>query len=305
MIINRSVEKNEQHNEILTIKNFNRLLKRNFKKFCVLFSIFVFSFLYIILQIPSKYKSEAILIPSSAENNMKLGGQLGGLAALAGVNIGASGNSKSDIAIEIIKSKDFIITFIKKYDYLAKITVMNEWDEKSKEARFNERIYNSKENRWLEENNKKKPTDLEAYEAFKENYSINSEKTSGIVKIAFTSYSPVFSKEVIDNLISEINDLMRERDIEDARKSIDYLSSKTKDTENVSIKNSIFSLIDEQEKILLLANVRKEYVLKTIDKAFIPEEPTSPNKLLLAILSIFTSFSLSFCILLAKDLLRK
>lgn len=303
MIINRSEEK--KHNEALTIINFKRVMRSNLKEICLFFLLLLFSALLFVYQIPSKFKSEAILIPSSAENNMKLGGQLGGLAALAGVNIGASGSSKSDIAIEIIKSKGFIIEFIKKYDYLAKITVMTKWDEKNKEAQFNGKIYNSKENKWLEQNNSKKPSDLEAYEAFKESFSINSEKSTGIVKISFTSYSPVFTKEVIDNLISEINELMRERDIEDAKKSIDYLSAKTKSTENVSIKNSIFSLIDEQEKILLIANVRKEYVLKTIDKAFVPEEPSSPNKLLLAILSVFISFSLSFCVLLAKDLMKK
>lgn len=48
---------------------------------------------------------------------------------------------------------------------------------------------------------------------------------------------------------------------------------------NISeVRGSLFSLIEEQTKKLMLANVREEYIFKVVDPAVIPEEKFKPKR---------------------------
>ncbi len=51
-------------------------------------AIFAVASVFYALSLPDVYKSEALLAPASDSSGMKVPGQLGGLAALAGVNLG-------------------------------------------------------------------------------------------------------------------------------------------------------------------------------------------------------------------------
>ena len=67
------------------------------------------------LMAPNIYKSEAILAPVSSQDGIKIPSQIGGLAALAGFNLGSlgGGGDRTALALEVLKSKKFIIKFIK------------------------------------------------------------------------------------------------------------------------------------------------------------------------------------------------
>jgi LPS O-antigen subunit length determinant protein (WzzB/FepE family) len=51
----------------------------------------------------------------------------------------------------------------------------------------------------------------------------------------------------------------------------------------------LFSLIEEQTKTLMLANVREEYVFKTVDPAVVPERKSKPMRVFIVILTALLS----------------
>ena len=61
------------------------------------------------LSLPNQYKATVLLAPAQEESGglSSALGQLGGLASLAGVNIGAGGGGESKHAQEILKSRFF------------------------------------------------------------------------------------------------------------------------------------------------------------------------------------------------------
>ena len=79
------------------------------------------SSLVIALTIPNVYESKALLAPKlsgGASGLTGLASQYGGLASLAGINIGgiSEENNKTQIAINTIKSFDFFVyIYIKRY----------------------------------------------------------------------------------------------------------------------------------------------------------------------------------------------
>ncbi len=67
----------------------------------------------------------------------KLAGQFGGLASLAGVNIGGSGESKTDVAIELLSSRYFLQSFIEEHDLIVPLLAVTKWDEQSDKLVYN------------------------------------------------------------------------------------------------------------------------------------------------------------------------
>ncbi|MCV5887362.1 Wzz/FepE/Etk N-terminal domain-containing protein, partial [Escherichia coli] len=63
------------------------------------------------LSLPNIYKADALLAPAESSNGgglSKMAGQLGGLATLAGVNLGNADSSQADLAVQVMKSRKFI-----------------------------------------------------------------------------------------------------------------------------------------------------------------------------------------------------
>jgi LPS O-antigen subunit length determinant protein (WzzB/FepE family) len=94
------------------------------------------------------------------------------------------------------------------------------------------------------------------------------------------------AKEWVDLLVREINAEVKQRDMAEARKSILYLSNQLEKTAISDMKAVFYELIEEQTKTLMFAEVRDEYVFKTIDRAVVPELKVKPKKALICVLGL-------------------
>lgn len=258
--------------------------------------VFTISSIIYVLNLPNIYKSEVTLAPAGESSGLNLPGQLGGLAALAGVNLGSKGGDKSSLALEILKSKEFLGQFIQENDLFISIMAAEGWDRASDKLIIDQDDYNESTKQWVREVKepfKPKPSILETIEEFEKNYSVSQDKVSGMVKISFEHYSPYIAKKITENIVNAINENMRKRDLIEAEKSINYLNKKINETNLTEAKEMLFSLIEEQTKTVMLANVRGEYVFKTIDPAVIAEKKERPMRALIVALFVILGFMLS------------
>ncbi len=267
-------------------------------KHIIIITVIVFTISSIIyaLNLPNIYKSEVTLAPAGESSGLNLPGQLGGLAALAGVNLGSKGGDKSSLALEILKSKEFLGQFIQENDLFISIMAAEGWDRASDKLIIDQDDYNESTKQWVREVKepfKPKPSILETIEEFEKNYSVSQDKVSGMVKISYEHYSPYIAKQITENLVTAINENMRKRDLIEAEKSINYLNKKIQETNLTEAKEMLFSLIEEQTKTVMLANVRGEYVFKTIDPAVIAEKKERPMRALIVALFVILGFMLS------------
>lgn len=225
--------------------------------------------------LPNIYKSEALLSPIT-EKKDGMGGlsQLGGLASLAGVNIGSnSGVDKATLAIETLKSRDFLSKFIKTHD-LIKILFENENTE---------------------------PTIQKACAKLQSMISIVSDNKTKMIRIAIEHESSEIARDWVTKLIAEINTNMKQRDMEEAKKSIEYLNNQLAQTNLADIKSIIFQLIEEQTKTMMLVNVREEYIFKTVDPAIAPEQKFKPKRSVICTIGTLLGFALAVSWLLFQN----
>ncbi len=252
------------------------------------------------------YQATTLLAPASEQGGAsglsKMAGQFGGLASLAGINLGG-GTDKTGLALEILKSRLFLENFIAKHQLLVPLMAANNWDANTNTLTINDEIYNSETNTWLREvkaPKKPEPSPWEAFKAFNKVLSVSTDKESGMVTLVIEHYSPEVATQWLLWLVDDINSTIREQDKVEAQNSIDYLSKKLQETQLEDMQTVFYQLIEEQTKTIMLADVSKEYVLKTIDPANAPEEKAKPKRALIVVLGTMLGGILSVLIVLIR-----
>lgn len=270
----------------------------------------VASVVYAINQ-PNIYKSEALLAPAEQEGSgglAGLAGQFGGLASLAGVNLGGGSSNKAQLAIEVLKSRQFTSDFIQKHNILTDLMAAESWDMQTNTVIYDSEIFDAENNKWVREVKapfKPKPSMQEAYKEFSEILSASTDKETGMVKIAVEHVSPYVAKQWVSWLIQDINQTMKERDVQEAIKSTDFLTQQLEQTKIADIRAVLYKLVEEQTKTIMFAKVRDEYVFKTIDAALVPEEKFKPSRALIVILGTLLGGILSVLCLLIKEFTKQ
>lgn len=272
----------------------------------ITFIFAISSIIYAINQ-PNIYKASTLLAPASEQGGAgglaKMAGQFGGLASLAGINLGGGGTDKTGLALEVLKSRLFIENFINKHQLLVPLMAAKNWDINTNTLILDEELYNAKAKTWIRDVKAPKtpePTPWEAFEAFKELLSVSTDKETGMITIAIEHYSPEIAKQWLIWLVAEINNTMRDQDKSEAQRSIDFLSEKLQETQLADMQTVFYQLIEEQTKTIMLAEVSKEYVLKTIDPANAPDEKAKPKRALIVILGTMLGGILSVLIVLVR-----
>lgn len=260
------------------------------------------------LSLPNIYKSEALLAPAEDKSGgglSGLAGQFGGLASLAGVNLGSGGNDKTALAIEVLKSRKFINKFIETREILIPLMSANGWDGKN--LIIDSDIYDEANERWVRKATpplKSKPSSQEAYKAFMEILSVTEDKTGSFVSIGVEFYSPELAKHWVDWLVKDINREIKAREVAEAKKSIRYLSGQIEKTPIADMQAIFYELIEEQSKTIMFAEVRDEYVFKTIDDAISPELKSKPKRALICILGLILGGMLGVLYILVRHFLN-
>ncbi|RZQ38841.1 LPS O-antigen length regulator [Vibrio vulnificus] len=290
---------------------FNALWKG---KWIIIVTTFVFavgSVLYA-LSLPNIYKSDALLAPAESSNGgglSKMAGQLGGLAALAGVNLGGGETSQTDLAVQVMKSRQFVEAFINKHDLLVPLMAAKDWDLANNKLLLDEELYNPNTGEWLREPNGMRgaiPTAQEAFEVFsKEVLDVSQDKDSGLYTISVKNYSPYVAQQWVNWLIEDINKVMRERTIAETSQNLAYLNTQLQKTAVADMQSTFYKLIEEQTKSLMLAEVQDEFVFKIIDPSVLPEIKSSPKRTMICLLGTVLGFVLGMVVVLLKLFFRK
>lgn len=277
-------------------------------------SMFSIVAIVVALWLPNQYKSTALLAPASTSSSSQLGklaGQFGGLASLAGINLGSGGaDDKTVIAIEIMKTWGFLEKFIKDNNIEAEVFAANGWNRATGKLKYDKDLFDTEKKVWVRDFESSKgetaePSSWELYEEFKEHFSVSQDKENGIVSVSYEHYSPMLAKYWVDEIVKEINRHISEQDKKEAANSIEFLEEQIENTSVTHMQTVFYQLIEEQTKTLLLAEVNDEYVMKTISPAKIAEEKSSPKRAIIVILSTLLGMLFSVVFVVIRAFSRK
>ncbi|NVJ49963.1 MAG: hypothetical protein HWE11_06220 [Gammaproteobacteria bacterium] len=292
-----------QRNKELDFFDFIEILLRHKLLIFLITLTFLSIGISYILMTPKVYRSEALLIPNSSSGSSGLSGiasQFGGIASIAGINLGGSDESNVEIALALTPTWGFQEKLIRENNLAPKIIAVKGWDALNNKLLYDESIFDSTANKWRGEYQSTPPSSWELYEESKEMINIIKRKDSGLVSISVEHYSPEIARDWVFLIVELLNSEIQEYDKKRAKESIKYLTQKATETNIAEMQTIFYQLIEEHTKTLLLTEVNNDYVFRIVSEPKIAEKHFKPNYLLVLILSLLFGFLLSICIALFK-----
>ncbi|GAB3289696.1 Wzz/FepE/Etk N-terminal domain-containing protein [Pseudidiomarina andamanensis] len=274
-------------------------------------SVFVFALgfgIYAFSQ-PNIYKSGAIVAPAESGDSNSLSNiasPISSVVSLTGLNLGTKKIDEITIAIETLTSRKFLKEFVEKHDILPELMAVESWNPQTEQLVYNREIFDSNKRKWAtnEKNSQSlAPSSWSYIPKLRERIEITKNPETGLIDIAVTHISPIVAHQWVTSLIRDINDYMRERDVQEANRSIEYLQNEIAESSLTEMQSVFYNLIEQQTRTRMFANVRPDYVLTIIDPAIVPEGKDSPNRILIIIFGAFLGGFVSVFIIVFKHLL--
>ena len=258
------------------------------------------------LSLPNIYTASALLAPAESGGGGLSGlmKQYGGLASLAGVALpGGEEGSRAQLGMQLMKSRAFIGNFVERRDILPELMAVESWDAGSGNVIFDPDDYETATGTWVRDVDlpkRPKPSLLEAHEEFMDILGVSEDKQTGYVTVSVDHHSPVVAAQWVSWLIEDVNAAVKAQDVSEAEKSIEYLKQQVANTSLADLQAMFFELIQSQTETVMLAEVRPEYVFKTIDPAVVPEEKSKPSRALICVLGTLLGGMLGVVIVLIR-----
>lgn len=256
-----------------------------------------------------KYTSSVLLAPTDNSNIDQSASQLlnfGGLGSFIGMN---AGSAKTNLAVEILTSQSFISDFINNRDILIELFAANKWDSETRTLLIDNDIYNEETNSWARDVNppySSTPNTQEAYRIWIDDHmKVSIDAKTQFVSIELTYISPEHAQRWLYWLVEDLNNRIRDKDINQSERALKYLNSELEKTTSDELKSLLYRLIEQQTKIIMLANTNQFYVLEIIDHPVIPYIKSSPFRLVIILSGFMASIFSSLLLFYIYDFLRK
>ena len=272
-------------------------------KWFILLSVLTISLLSIFYakSLPNLYTS-SLSIASVGSSSIRSPSGFSGLASMAGIDLGSSKTDESTLALEIMKSWGFVDEFIKENNLEVDLMAVEGWNKKDNRLILNPDIYSENDNVWLtkdEYGNIKSPSSWSLYRSFLSKFSQTQDKKTGIITVSITHLSPHVATAWTRLLVNSINDEMRKRKLQQAKRNIEFLEFQLKKAVTSNMKEIFYMLIEEETKNWMLAEATPEYVFTSVNKSMVPEKRSSPNRVNTVLSGFIFSLFLSSIITLA------
>ena len=233
------------------------------------------------------YRAEVLIAPADEKSTSGLGGQLGGLAALAGVSVGG-GNSAE--AVAVLESRDFAREFIEDLD-LVPVFFADEWDDIA--------------GRWTGDDPEDWPEIRGAVKYFHDNVlGVAQDRQSGLVTLAIQWTDPEVAATWATALVRRLNARLRTRALQQAETNVEYLRSELAQTNVVTLQQSIGRLLESELQKLMLARGNEEFAFRVLDSASPPKERVRPNRSRIAVVGTLLGAVLALVAVLIRNAIR-
>ena len=228
-----------------------------------------------------KYRAEVVFSPMNSTGGLGgLSTSLGGIAALAGVNIGGAGK-RADESLQYLRSREFTREFIQRHS-LMPVLFASKWD--------------AARNRWRSDD---PPTIGDGVDRFSKKITqISEDHRTGIVTLAVIWRDRVAAAQWANAMVAEADAALRQRAIAEFTRSIDYLKTEGAQSSVVEVRAAVYKTMESELKDAMLARTRDSYAFRVLDPAVVRDakDTDSPNKPL--IIAMGGSVGLLFGIIL-------
>lgn len=208
------------------------------------------------------------------------------------------------VAMEKLKSRDFLVKFARDRKLVPQLLAVEHWDPGSGSLLYDNKLYNSDTGDWMQWGGValREPSDNDIFLNLFARIKITNTENIGIFKITIEHESPILAALWVGWVIEDLNNLVRTEQADLAGALAQGLNNELLEVSEVSVRNALSQVIENKTIEKLLIGAERNYVFKVIDPPIVPKSRSRPKKLL--IVSRWVSFGLlvSLFILFSKAL---
>ncbi len=282
----------EQSDDLGFLEIYEVLLKsRNIILLFTLIAALLVS--YYLMSRPFVYQTEVLSIVKSDGKGQFSSSSIGSLAKIAGISVNTNalgGKTQNRIFLKVNSRK-----YMKKYIY--------EGDINLKKLLFLER-WNENDKRWMGSG---EPSGKEAFELlssifyFKKNVLDESVVTVGLRIIEPSEKKISVMQDILNGLISNINQVEREASLASHKNSIKFLREELESTAVVELRKVIFSLVQSEIKGIMMDRINQNLTIEVIDSASEPKVEEKSYGIVIFISTLLGFLFISFIVLIKSS----
>lgn len=282
-----SVERNEFRRDLSLLAVW-RFLCRNAAIMSISVAVVTIGAVVLAFWLTPKYRAEVVISPAESPTGLgQLGGQLGDLASLAGINLGGSANRKSEEALEYLRSRIFTAGFINRHGLMPALFA-RKWD--------------ARRGQWRHADDA--PTISEAVKKFSTQVrQVVEDRRTGIITVAVVWSDPKVAAEWANSLIADADAELRARAVAEQTRSVDFLEREAAQTTDVDVRSTVYKVMESELKNAMLARTRDAYAFKVIDPAVVRDrhDRESPNRPLIVLMGVFIGIILGMIVAAVRE----
>jgi uncharacterized protein involved in exopolysaccharide biosynthesis len=239
----------------------------------------------------SWYRADVLLAPADQKSTQGLSaqlGSLGGIASLAGINLGGV-NLANNEALAVLQSRDFARAFLEEEGVLPMIYAKQRGSI----------------GKYLTINSADKVPDIrDAVKFFHENVlSVQQDKKTSLVTLAVEWTDSETAANWANILVHRLNDRMRQSALVEAETNTNYLRTELQSANIVTLQQSLGRLLEGELQKLMIARGNKEYSFRVIDQAEAPKRRTRPKRTLIVAAAIVIGGGICAFLLLVRAII--
>ena len=223
-------------------------------------------------------------------------GGLSGLASVAGVSLpGGSGQTSPFDKFKFLLTSYDLATFQVAQRPMLQIAFAGAWDQ-SRKRWLEPQGFRASFERWFDPLfgiPASPPIDARTLTGFyASKLKIQSIPDTDLFRVVFDDPQPARAAMLLDYLLRDANELLRRRAQANARMQAAYLRDRLSQVEVQTYRETLLSLLQQQEQTLMLANGQLPYAAQLVEQINVSPVPTSKHPLLYATIA----FGLGLCL---------
>jgi len=242
------------------------------------------------LVVTPRYQVTVVVLPASNDIGSSRGGGASsilsqvGLGSIAGLSSSDSGRKVE--AVALLQSESLTQRFIAANNLLP-VLFASRWDPVRRS--------------WKSNDPADIPTLWAASQRFGKIRSVDENRTSGLVTLRISWRDPTIATKWANDLIAMTNEYLRNKAIQESDRNVAYLNEQALKTNEVQVRQAIYSLLEEEFKKLMLARGNEEYALRVVDPAFAPDKPSYPDPVIWVLIGVVLGFFVAVMIAFARS----
>jgi uncharacterized protein involved in exopolysaccharide biosynthesis len=237
------------------------------------------------LSTPRIYRASVLVSVVDEKDSLSGGlanlvGQLGPLASLAG-GLGGSNDAR---AVAMLQSRALLRQYIEANN-LVPVLFAEKWDASVKNWKPGQ---------------SRTPTLWDAVEKFVDLRRVAQDSKTRLVTLTIDWKDAKVATRWCNDLINLTNQILRDRELIEARKNIGYLTAQSATVDRIEVQNAVSALIQREMKREMLANATQDFALTVIDPAVAPERPSPPGVLLSLAIGMMAGLLLAIFVLMMR-----